>query len=194
MRGKLVLGLLLVCAALAACAATAPAPDGMQDTGSSAPMHGDGDDPSTVERDAGRSTTDAEPDTVGEAAGPDCAVPHGVFEPLYTPLSGTCGPLDDANYVPMEDDTQIQKFANVDVETETIVMGCSVALVQIVRDKAGVPQKRITGTLQFEPPSTLSGEVTLARFDQNGVAVCTGTYDATLTRNTTTLGGAAQGR
>jgi hypothetical protein len=132
----------------------------------------------------------ASPQDAGDDA--SCALERGLFEPLYAPLTGNCGPLNDANYVPVEADTQIQQFANVDVETETAVTGCSVELVQTVRDKAGVPQKRIAGTLQIDLPTKLSGEVTLQRFDSNGTAVCFGTYDAILIKRTTTLGGAAQ--
>ena len=134
----------------------------------------------------------------GAACGGDdglCPAVSGVYEPLYVARSGTCGPLDDANYVPIENDTQIQKFANVDVETETIVMGCRLNMTQTVRDKMGVPQKQIAGSsLDVKSSNKVSGMVTLTRFDAAGVAVCYGEYDAMLQKNTTTLGGATSGK
>ena len=120
-----------------------------------------------------------------------CPAIGGTYEPLYTFRSGTCGALDDANYVPIQNDIQIQKFANVDVETETIVMGCSLNLTQIVRDKMGTPQKRIYGnSLDVKSSNRVAGMVTLTRYDAAGQMVCAGEYDAMLSRNTTQLGGA----
>jgi hypothetical protein len=124
-----------------------------------------------------------------------CPKVGGVYEPLYVARSGTCGPLNDANYVPIENDIQIQKFANVDVETETIVMGCSIKMTQIVRDKMGVPQKRIDGSaLDVQSSNKVEGMITLTRYDTVGNPVCWGEYDAMLQRNTDTLGGATSGR
>lgn len=124
-----------------------------------------------------------------------CPAVEGVYEPLYIIRSGTCGELTDANNVLIQDDIQIQKFANVDVETETIVMGCSIKLIQIVRDKMGVPQKKIDGaSLDVENANKVAGMVTLTRFDAAGAPICYGEYDAMLQKNTTTLGGAAAGK
>ena len=136
--------------------------------------------------------------TCGAACGGDnglCPAVSGVYEPLYEARSGTCGPLDDANYVPIENDTQIQKFANVDVETETIVMGCRLHMTQTVRDKMGVPQKQIAGSaLDVKSSNKVSGLVTLTRYDAAGTPVCWGEYDAMLQKDTTTIGGAAEGK
>lgn len=123
-----------------------------------------------------------------------CPAVMGTYEPLYAVRSGTCGPFNDANNVPIENDIQIQKFANVDVETETIVMGCSLKMTQIVRDKMGVPQKKIDGSaLDVESSNKVAGMITLTRYDAAGTPVCHGEYDAMLQKNTTTLGGAASG-
>jgi len=136
--------------------------------------------------------------TCGAACGGDdglCPAVSGVYEPLYVARSGTCGPLTDANYVPIENDTQIQKFANVDVETETIVMGCRLNMTQTVRDKMGVPQKQIAGSsLDVKSSNKVAGMVTLTRYDAMGVPVCYGEYDAMLQKDTTTLGGATSGK
>ena len=125
-----------------------------------------------------------------------CASIGGVYQPLYVARAGgTCGPLNDANNVPIHNDIQIQKFANVDVETETIVMGCSLNLTQIVRDKMGVPQKHIYGnSLDVENSNKVAGMVTLTRYDAAGQPVCAGEYDAVLEKSTTTLGGAASAK
>jgi hypothetical protein len=124
-----------------------------------------------------------------------CPRVAGVYEPLYVARSGTCGPLNDANYVPIQNDIQIQKFANVDVETETIVMGCSLKMTQIVRDKMGIPQKRIDGSaLDVQSSNKVEGMITLTRYDALGNPVCWGEYDAMLEKNTNTLGGATAGR
>jgi hypothetical protein len=135
---------------------------------------------------------------VGAGCGADdglCPAVKGVYEPLYVARSGTCGPLTDANHVPIENDTQIQKFANVDVETETIVMGCRLNMTQTVRDKMGIPQKQIVGAaLDVQSSNQVAGMVTLTRYDAAGTPVCWGEYDAKLQKDTTTLGGATEGR
>ena len=124
-----------------------------------------------------------------------CPTVEGVYEPLYTIRSGTCGELTDANNVLIYDDIQIQKFASVDVETETIVMGCSLKLIQIVRDKMGVPQKKIDGpALDVRAADKVAGMVTLTRFDAAGAPICYGEYDAMLQKDTNTIGGAASGK
>ena len=124
-----------------------------------------------------------------------CPKVTGVYEPLYVARSGTCGPEPEAFYVPIENDIQIMKFANVDVETETIVMGCSLKMTQIVRNKMGIPEKRIDGSaLDVQSSNKVEGMITLTRYDAAGVPVCWGEYDAMLQKNTNTLGGATSGR
>jgi hypothetical protein len=121
-----------------------------------------------------------------------CEVALGTYEALYAALSGGCGPIADANRVPVEDSIFIERFATMDVETETVVDGCSVELTQMVRDKMGVPQSKVSGTLRpgsrLDDP-TLRGEVILERYEDGDLA-CQGTYSAVLRRNTMTLGGA----
>ena len=125
------------------------------------------------------------------ASDESCPSIGGVYQPLYTVRSGACGPLDDVNNVPIMNDIQIQKFANVDVETETIVMGCSMNMTQIVRDKMGTPQKRIYGnSLDVRNSNLVQGMITLTRYDATGQPMCTGEYDAMLQKNTTVVGGA----
>ena len=126
-----------------------------------------------------------------------CPAVAGVYQPLYQVRSGTCGPVasDQVNYVPIMNDIQIQKFANVDVETETIVMGCSLNMTQIVRTKTGLPTQQIYGNaLDVRNSNLVSGMITLTRYDDAGNMACSGEYDAMLQKNTTTLGGAAAGK
>ncbi len=145
---------------------------------------------SSTEPDASDPANDPVPDAGGNGAVQECEQASGVYEPLYTALSGDCGPLTDANNVPVQNGLQIQKFAAVDIETETAVMGCSVTLLQTVLDKQGAPQKKIMGTLRIDSATKLSGEVSLTRYDSNGFALCAGTYDATLPKATTLGDGA----
>jgi len=123
-----------------------------------------------------------------------CPAIGGTYQPLYTVRSGTCGPLTNANNIKVENNILIEKFANVDVETETIVMGCWLNMTQIVRDKMGAPQQRIDGSsLDVQSADLLSGMVTLTRYDAAGGVSCYGEYDAQLMKPTTTIGGAAVG-
>lgn len=185
-------GLALWCSALMACPASEPEKEPEQ-SGGSAPNAMD-DAPRAGEGAALDADTDQGAGTGAGADAGTCEIPWGVYEPLYTERSGNCGALNDANDITVGNDIQIQKFANVDIETETIVEGCTVQLVQIVRDKQGVPQKKLRGTLSLEADDTLSGEVMLTRYDSNGTAICEGTYGAELRRSSTTLGGAASGQ
>jgi hypothetical protein len=124
---------------------------------------------------------------------PICPGVAGRFEALYQMRSGTCGPVTSANTVQVEDNITIEKFANVDVETETIVKGCTVYMAQTVRNKStGSVQSKIQGsTLEVHDENQLSGMVTLTRWDAGGQLMCSGEYDLLLRKNTVTLGGAA---
>ena len=130
--------------------------------------------------------------TAGAGTADNCPMIQGAFQPTYTMLNGTCGPWTNGNIVRFENNILIEKYADVDVETETIVMGCSVSLVQIVRDKMGAPQQRIVGpSLEVHDANLVTGTVTQTRYDAQGAQVCTGDYDAMLVKSSLTLGGAA---
>lgn len=124
---------------------------------------------------------------------PKCPGVGGRFQALYEVRSGNCGPVTTANMVAVDDNITIEKFANVDVETETIVKGCTVYMAQIVRNKTGSVQSQIQGsTLEVQDENQLQGMVTLTRYNEVGAVMCSGEYNLLLTKNTMTIGGAAQ--
>jgi hypothetical protein len=120
---------------------------------------------------------------------------QGVYQPLYTPLNGTCGPVPDANNVLIEGDLQIQNLSTVEVHTQTQIKGCYVSMNQQVIDRRNnVVQRRIVGDLLDVMSAThVAGRVTLTRYDAAGMAICAGEYQADLVKNTTTHGGAVTG-
>ena len=125
-----------------------------------------------------------------------CATVGGFYEPLYTPLMGTCGPIQNPNRVPFDGglrgvNMNIQTFPNARVTTEIVMKGCSLRMTQIV-DVDGAVQSKIDGeTIQIESADELTGTVTMTRWD-NGQVACWGMYDARFTKNSVTIGGAAQ--
>ena len=125
-----------------------------------------------------------------------CPGVGGSFQPLYEQRSGNCGIVGTANNVKVENNITIEKYANVDVETETIVKGCTVYMRQIVRNKTtGRVESMVQGsTLEVQDENQLSGMVTLTRYNVMDVAnpaTCSGEYNLTLTKSTATIGGAA---
>ena len=71
--------------------------------------------------------------------------------------------------------------------------GCTVYMAQIVRNKTGSVQSQIQGsTLEVQDENMLSGMVTLTRYNDVGMVMCSGEYNLQLTKNTMTIGGAAQ--
>jgi hypothetical protein len=128
------------------------------------------------------------------SAPPACPGVDGSFQALYQPRSGNCGPISSAHLVKVEDNITIEKYANVDVETETIVKGCTVYMKQIERNKqTGAVQSQVQGsTLEVQDENQLNGMVTLTRWDvATGAIMCSGEYNLLLTKNTATLGGAS---
>ena len=128
------------------------------------------------------------------SAPPACPGVDGSFQALYQPRSGNCGPVSSAHLVKVEDNITIEKYANVDVETETIVKGCTVYMKQIERNKqTGAVQSQVQGsTLEVQDENQLNGMVTLTRWDvATGAIMCSGEYNLLLTKNTATLGGAS---
>jgi hypothetical protein len=125
---------------------------------------------------------------------PVCPGVAGSFQPLYEQRTGNCGAVPVANSVKVDNNITIEKYANVDVETETIVKGCTVYMTQIVREKmTGRAVSMVKGsTLEVQGEDQLSGMVTLTRWDNaaDPAPSCSGEYNLTLTKSTQTLGGA----
>ena len=124
-----------------------------------------------------------------------CPGVGGSFQPLYEQRTGNCGAVPTANNVKVDNNITIEKYANVDVETETIVKGCTVYMKQIVRNKTtGRVESMVQGsTLEVQGENQLSGMVTLTRYNVMDVlnpATCSGEYNLTLTKSTQIVGGA----
>jgi len=124
-----------------------------------------------------------------------CPGVGGSFQPLYEQRTGNCGAVPTANNVKVDNNITIEKYANVDVETETIVKGCTVYMKQIVRNKTtGRVESMVQGsTLEVQGENQLFGMVTLTRYNVMDVlnpATCSGEYNLTLTKSTQIVGGA----
>ena len=126
-----------------------------------------------------------------------CPGVAGNFQPLYEQRSGNCGVVAAANNVKVDDNITIENYANVKVETETIVKGCTVYMKQIIRNQTtGKVEQEVQGaTLHVRGENELSGMVTLTRYNVNDVAnppppSCSGEYNLTLTKSTQIIGGA----
>jgi hypothetical protein len=124
-----------------------------------------------------------------------CPAPSGTYDPLFVERNGTCGAVATSNRVPIDNAFTIQKFATMDVETETIIVNCTLFLKQTVRDKAtGRVVSVIQGsTLDIGPDGAISGMVTLTQFHtESDAPSCSGEYQLELRKAGRPLGGAAQ--
>jgi len=136
-----------------------------------------------------------------------CPGVGGSFQPLYEQRAGAarvttsgellppCGVVAAANNVNVDNNITIENYFNVDVETETIVKGCTVYMKQIVRNKTtGRVESMVQGsTLEVQGENQLSGMVTLTKYDVMDVMnppTCSGEYNLTLTKSMQTIGGA----
>jgi hypothetical protein len=127
-----------------------------------------------------------------------CGAVKGNYQALYTPMTGNCGPVVNPHRVPFDGgnngvNTIIQKFANADVVTEIVMMGCTARMTQTVQHSGAVMSKIDGSPINIEDENELRGMVTLTRYDGMGGVSCIGTYDATFTLNSTaTIAAAAQ--
>lgn len=125
-----------------------------------------------------------------------CSGVDGLYQALYTPVSGDCGPIayqtlavDGTRPV----NTSIQMLSTQNVTTEVILKGCAVRMTQTVADKTGKVLTQIdAGSLQVRDASELAGQITYAVYDEMSQLACYGTYHATYVKMTTTIGGAAE--
>lgn len=127
-----------------------------------------------------------------------CPEVAGKYEPLYIPLSGTCGSIDRPYRVPFDGgengvNTIMERHVNMSITTEIVHKGCSVRMTQTVTDKDGRVASQIDGeTIAIETQNELNGQVIMTVYDDVGAVSCVGTYDALFTKNTTIIGAAAQ--
>lgn len=129
---------------------------------------------------------------------PSCPSVEGSYEPLYIPLSGSCGTIERPNRVPFEGgrngvNTIIERRVNSNITTEIVMKGCSVRMTQTVTDNEARVASLIDGpTIDIMSETELQGQVSMTVFDDEGAVSCSGTYDAVFTKNTQIIGGAAQ--
>jgi hypothetical protein len=125
------------------------------------------------------------------AGGPACAPPSGVYDATFEALDGTCGALPGHSLTLDAATILIQKLASFDVESEIIIEGCTLAITRITRTKQGIPVQRMVGqALTIEDDGTIAGVVRWTLYDELGQASCSGDYQATLTPDGQSLGGA----
>jgi hypothetical protein len=130
------------------------------------------------------------PEGGGRDAGqPSCPASEGVFDPVYTLVSGNCGPIEDPDHIVLDGaatgtSTIIEKRPTTTVRTEIAQNGCSVHMTQTVTDIMSPAQQRIEGSALaiVDGGSRITGMVQLMRSDANGQATCSGTYVATFTK------------
>jgi len=125
-------------------------------------------------------------------SGSTCGRPAGTFDATYQLRSGDCGEVISTDPMPIDGGVTIEKFADRDVQTESVIEGCQLAFVQTVRNIDGLPTQQAQGSaLTIDSPTQISGRVTLTRYDESGQPECSGEYDVVLTASTITVGRAA---
>jgi hypothetical protein len=127
----------------------------------------------------------------------NCPEVGGVYMPLYTPISGTCGPISNPFPVPLNGGRKgvnmtIQGLPNGMVSTDVVMKGCTLRMTQTVQDASGHPASQLDGDpIYVDSANELSGTVSFMQFTDAGQVACSGMYNARFTKNTTTVGGAA---
>ena len=115
---------------------------------------------------------------------PACEMPFGGYDVAFEALGGRCGALATRSVRINSVSLLIEKFAELDVETEIIVEGCAVAITQITRDKQGIPTEQVRGQgLTVRDDGTIVGIVTGTLYDDAGQVSCSSDYQTTLTPN-----------
>src|SRR5262249_12852335 len=137
---------------------------------------------------------------VGSCATDDksCPAIGGVFEPLYTVVSSSCGPIpaDDTYLVPFDGGpggvkTTVTMMPNVVVTTDIVMKGCTVHMSQEAQYTSGARSKINGDVLNVKSANHVSGMVTFEQMSDLGQPVCSGTYQAEFTKGDSQLGGAA---
>ena len=132
-----------------------------------------------------------------DAGPPSCPVVQGIFEPVYTLVSGNCGAIENPRAVQFDGGRHgvnriVERGANASMITTDIVLkGCVVHMTQEVADAMGARQLRIDGPeLSIESANRISGSIEFVRYDASAQPACTGMYDATFSKNALSVGDA----
>jgi hypothetical protein len=119
----------------------------------------------------------------------------GQFQPLYTPLSGSCGVIADPMFVKIEDvpqasQTNVLMFGNGRLTTEVVLRGCSVQMIQQFETAERLQTYLEAPELSVESANELAGQVSMFRYDPAGNVSCWGVYQARLLKETAAIGAA----
>jgi hypothetical protein len=125
-----------------------------------------------------------------------CPAVQGIFNPVYTPVDGSCGPIDSSNPVPFDGglhgvNTIMQHQGNGTITTDIVLKGCNLHMTQSVTDAAGMLQKRIDAPeLRIESATRITGRISFTRYDATSTLVCQGNYDAVFRKAVSAVGAA----
>jgi len=129
----------------------------------------------------------------------ECPRAIGVFHGRYTYMTGTCEPALQGRALLLESDdpgNTVRKVNNLSdvVTTEINLIGCTIGMKQDITDTLGTHKiQSLMGDLSVHDGTALSGQIYRTEYMPDGSTVrCTGTYDATYTRDGAVLGGAAE--
>jgi hypothetical protein len=145
----------------------------------------EGDESSGATNPGGAGSTASSGGAGSQTAGSEdagCAAPEGVYEASYTEQSGTCGALDAPARVPLDSgssgvQTTLERFATSTVTTETVLMGCSLRVTQMVTGAANAPRLWIDArALSIGQDGVIRGTAEVTRYDDGGQVECTGVY------------------
>ena len=114
-----------------------------------------------------------------------CSPVAGLYEPLYTYVSGNCGPsvqttsqvnFDSGRHGVLRSQ---QSLPNMTVTTEVILKGCSVHLNQQISGPQGGPlQTQIDGeSIAISNQEQLTGMVEVTQYSPTGEVMCSGMYN-----------------
>ena len=195
MRHTFVRRVIAVCLACSAVVAVGAACNDRDSTPRNTP--GRADDPRS-EDDEGRSVgAGSSSDTVGQAGAGEnadavCSGALGRYKAAFEQRSGDCGDLALDRAIKVDNSILIEKFPEVDIETETIVKGCALFFHQTERNRSNglVLTSLQANQLEFDGGETIAGAATLMRFDERGLPACKGEYDATFTNQHVVVGDA----
>jgi hypothetical protein len=124
-----------------------------------------------------------------------CPRVAGQFQPLYTPLSGSCGAIADPllvniDDVPQASQTNILMFGNGRLTTEVVLRGCSVQMIQQFEASDRLQTYLEARELNVENANELNGQVSMFRYGADGNISCWGVYQARLLKETAAIGAA----
>jgi hypothetical protein len=124
----------------------------------------------------------------------NCAAPEGQYRPAYALLQGNCGEITMPYMVPVavgEGGGSVTNTVQVNdamISTEVVMKGCAMRMTQSVV-RGGMLRSKIDGnSISIGNASALTGMVTMNQWDELGMPACAGVYNATLTKNMTTVG------